>query len=119
MSFITFYTEISKRLETGSIKTVILFGDSMDRPKAPFVTIKPIAGGDRKLLQIIVHTALGTHETLSEYVFRELPELLKEPLKSGDKVVTVRDTGAWYGPYVDEGDNTLAMSRDFFVPVIL
>ena len=117
--FTAFYTEMVNRLKTGSVKNVLLFGDSFKRPPPPYVVIKPMASGDRKLLQIIVHTVLGAHETLEKYVLRELPELLKEPLKSGGKTITASSTGGWYGPYVDEGDNTLAMSRDFSVPVLI
>ena len=119
MSFITWNTEIINRLKTGSIKNVLLFGDSMNRPAPPYVVVKPIAGGDRKLLQIIVHGALGTQDTLEAYILRELPALLQEPLKTAGKVIHLRNTGAWLGPYTDEGDNTLAMSRDFYLPVVL
>ena len=116
--FITFNTEIISRIASGSIKNVQLFGDSLDRPAPPYAVVKPIAGGDRKLLQIIVHMALGMPDILEAYLLRELPELLKEPLESGGRTITVMDTGAWYGPYTDEGDNTLAMSRDFYIPCI-
>lgn len=119
MSFITFNTELINRLKTGSIKTVRMFGDSVDQQKPPYVVVKPIAGGDRKLLQIIVHAGLGMQDILEAYIFHELPALLKEPLEADGKRITVYGTSAWIGPYVDEGDNTLAMSRDFFVPVII
>ena len=118
MAFITFNTEIIDRLKTGSIKNVLLFGDSFDRRAAPYVVVKPIAGGDRKLYQIIVHMALGTQDVLEEYILRELPALLKEPLEAEGRKTTARSTGAWLGPYVDEADNSLAMSRDFYIPVI-
>ena len=117
--FITFNAEIINRLKTGSVKKVILFGDSLDRPKPPYVVVKPLAGGDRKLLQIFVHCAIGLQDTLEAYIYRELPELFAEPLEAGTKRVTVRSTSATLGPYVDEGDNTLAMSRDFYLPIIL
>ena len=116
---ITWNTEIVNRLKTGSIKNVLFFGDGFDRKEAPYVVVKPLAGGDRKLLQIIVHVELGKQDILEEYILRELTEIFREPLKIEGKVVTVKDTGSWLGPYVDEGDNTLAMSRDFYVPVIL
>jgi len=116
---ITFYTEIIERIKTGSIKNVVLFGDSLNRPKTPFVVVKPIASGDRKVLQIIAHSALGTHEKLEGYIMRELPYLLKEPLEAEGKRIQVISSGAWIGPYIDEGDNTLAMTRDFYVPVII
>jgi len=119
MSFITFDTEIITRLKTGSIKNVFLFGDSFDRSVKPYVVVKPIAGGDRELYQIIVHAAIGMQDFLKEYILRKLPALLKEPLETEGKMVTVRSTGSWTGPYVDEGDNTLAMSRDFYKPIIL
>ena len=119
MSFGTFYPEIMNRLKEGSIKNVGLYGENLDRSLRPYVTVKPIAGGDRKLLQMIVHCELGMHEKLEEYVLRELPRLLEEPLKANGKKTTARSTGVWYGPYVDEGDNTLAMSRDFYIPIIL
>lgn len=116
---ITFNTEIINRIKTGSIKNVAFFGDSTVKPKTPYVVIKPMAGGDRKLLQIFVHVALGMQDVLEAYILQELPELLKKPIESEAKQITVYSTGAWLGPYVDEGDNTLVMSRDFFIPVIL
>jgi hypothetical protein len=118
MAFITFNTEIINRLKTGSIKNIMLFGDSMNRPAAPYVVVKPIAGGDRKLYQIIAHMALGMQDDLGAYILRELPALLKEPLEAEGRKITARNTGAWFGPYVDDGDNNLAMSRDFYIPII-
>jgi len=115
----TYNTAIINRIKSGSIKKVFMFGDSLDRPAAPCVVVKPIAGGDRKLYQIIVHSAIGTQDILEKYILQELPELLKEPLEAGGERVTARSTGAWTGPYVDEGDNTLAMTRDFYIPIIL
>jgi len=115
----TWNTEIINRLKQGSIETVILFGDSIGRIEAPYVVVKPIAGGDRKVLQIFVHGVIGTQDILEAYVFRELPALLKAPLEADGRKIAVHSTGGWNGPYIDEGDNTLAMSRDFYIPVIL
>ena len=115
----SFYTELVNRLKQGSIKTVRMFGDSMGQPPVPYVTVKPIAGGDRELLQFIAHMRLGTQDMLKKYLLAELSALLKEPVEYDGKSLTVRSTGAWLGPYVDEGDNSLAMSRDFYVPVII
>jgi len=116
---IAWNTEVIKRLKTGSIKSVVLFGDGLERKEKSYIVVKPIAGGDRKLLQIFVHNSMGKQDALEAYIFRELPDLLKEPLKAGGETVTVRSTGAWMGPYIDEGDNTLAMSRDFYIPITL
>jgi len=116
----TWNTEIINRLKQGTIKTVVLFGDSVERIEAPYVVVKTIAGGDRKLIQIYVHGVIGgVQDILEAYIFRELPALLKAPLEANGKKITVYSTGGWNGPYIDEGDNTLAMSRDFFIPVIL
>ena len=115
----TFNTAIIQRLKTGSIKNVLLFGDSMNKLSAPYVVIKPIAGGDRKLYQIIVHILFGMQDILENYVLRELEQLLKEPLEADGKYTTCRSTGTWFGPYIDEGDNNLAMSRDFYIPIVL
>jgi len=106
MSSITVNTQVIDRLKTGSIKTVVLFGDSMDHPMSPYVVVKPIAGGDRKLLQIFVHAGLGMQDALEAYIFRELPALLKEPLEADGKRITVYSTNAWTGLYIDEADNT-------------
>jgi hypothetical protein len=119
MGFFTLYSEIVKRLESGSIKNVMVFGDSFDRPAPPYVVVKSVPGVGRKLLQIIIHTGPGMQDVLEEYIFRELPTLLKAPLEKDGKRVTVYSTSTWLGPFVDEGDNTLAMSRDFFIPVII
>jgi len=115
----TYNTAIINRLTSGNIKNVFLFGDSFNRPAAPYVVVKPIAGGDRKLFQIIVHGAIGAQDVLEKYILQELTKLLKEPLEAEGKKVTAKSTGAWLGPYVDEGDNTLAMSRDFYIPIIM
>ena len=115
----SFNTELVKRLKQGSVKNVKLFGDSMGQSKIPYLTIKPIAGGDRELLQIIVHMDLGTQDLLKKYLLMELTALLKRPIEYDGNSVTVRSTGAWLGPYADEGDNSLAMSRDFYIPVII
>jgi len=115
----TYNTAIINRIASGSVKKVFLFGDSFDRPAAPYIVVKPIASGDRKLYQIIAHGAIGTQDVLERYILQELSELLKEPLEADGKKTTARSTGAWFGPYVDEGDNTLAMSRDFFIPIII
>jgi len=116
---ITFNTELINRLKTGSIKNIIFFGDKTEKKSTPYAVIKSLAGGDRKLLQIFIHTVLGMQDFIEDYIIKELPELLKEPLEADGKFITVQSTGAWFGPYVDESDNTLAMSRDFFIPVIL
>ena len=115
----TFNTALIERLETGSIKNVLMFGDSLNRKKAPYVVVRPMAGGDRKLYQIIVHMAIGMQDELEMYILKELPGLFREQLEASDSKVTVRSTGGWLGPYVDEGDNTLTMSRDFYIPIIL
>ena len=115
----TYNTAIIKRIESGSIKKVFLFGDSFDRPKTSYVVVKPIAGGDRKLYQIIAHVVIGMQDVLEKYILQELSGLLKEPLEADGNMITVRSTGAWTGPYVDEGDNSLAMTRDFYIPIIL
>jgi len=115
----TYNTEIVNRLKTGSIKNVLLFGDSFDRQKPPYVVVKPIAGGDRILYQIIVHMALGMQDDLELYILRKLPALFEEPLKVNGYRMPVKNTLAWLGPYVDESDNTLAMSRNFHIPIII
>jgi len=112
-------SEIIKRLKTGSIKNVLLFGDSFDKQEVPYVVVRPIASGDRKLYQIIVHMNLGLQDPLEKYLLNELSELLKEPLQIESNIITIRSTGAWLGPNVDEFDDTLVMSRDFFVPMII
>lgn len=115
----TVNTALIQRLKTGSIKNVLLFGDSFEKQTAPYVIVKPIAGGDRKLYQIIVHVKLGLHDNLEKYILQELTDLFSKPLSVEESTITVRSTGAWFGPYVDQGDNTLAMCRDFFVPIII
>ena len=119
MGFTAWNTEVMNRLKTGSIKNVIYFGDSKDKLPIPYVVLKSMAGGNRKTLQIIVHNVLGTQDLLEAYILRELPSLFKEPLVSGEEAITVRETGSWFGPYIDEYDDTLTMSRDFYIPVVL
>ena len=63
--------------------------------------------------------ALGMQDQLKKYIFQELTELLEAPIEFDGKRVTARSTGGWLSPYTDEGDNTLAMSRDFYIPIII
>jgi len=116
---VSFEVALINRLKTGSIKNVYFFGDDFGKLHAPYIVIKPISGGDRILYQIFVHMALGSQVLLKNYVLIELTELFKEPVIFEKNTITVRSTGQWFGWYVDEGDNTLAMSRDFFVPIII
>jgi len=115
----SFDTELKNRIASGSIKKAVFFGDNFDRPKPPYVVIKPIASGDRELYQFIVHVVPGMRDDLKKYILREIAELLKKPIEVGENRITARSTGAWLGPYVDESDNTLVMSRDFYIPIIL
>ena len=114
---IVWNTEIVERLKTGSIKNVLLFGDSFERQKAPYVVVKPMLGGDRKVYQIIVHMAFGMQDLLEKYLMSELPELLmKEPLQK-DGAITIVEKTDECGGYPDDDDNTLAMYRKFYIPI--
>ena len=114
---ITWNTEMINRLKTGSIKNVLLFGDSMKQLNIPYVVVKPIFSSDRKLWQVFAHYSIGNEDKLEEYVLYELDRLLDDPLAIDGQMVYVKAAGTLSGPYVDEGNNTLAMSRDYFIPL--
>lgn len=116
--FITFYKEIVDRLKTGSISNIVMFGNHLSKLAVPYLVIKPLFSIDRELFTFYVHVFLGEHEKLSEYILKELPELLKEPLERTGEQISIFDTRNLFGFYVDEADNTLAMTRDFYIPII-
>jgi hypothetical protein len=113
-------TAIVKRLETGSIKNVVLFGDDSKLPPPPYVVVKPEPGAnnDRMRFRIIVHSKQGYQEKLDDYTFRELSELLsnKQISTESGKKFTVMSTGEWIGPIGTNDDHTIAMERVFFIP---
>jgi hypothetical protein len=117
---VTWNSEVIERIKTGSVTRASLFGDGIDRSVAPYVTVKPIAGGDRKVFQFLVHFPLGNMDKLEAYLLRELPELFASPLIAPDGTrVHLRDASLWGGPYTDGADNTIVMTRDFWLPVVL
>jgi hypothetical protein len=111
--------EIAARLASGSIPRVVLYGDSTERPEPPFVMVKTVPAGGRKIVQVYVYDIMGRQDAMEAYLFRELPALLREPLVSPSGETTrVRATDSWSGPH-PIADNAASMSRDFWIPLVL
>jgi hypothetical protein len=109
------------RLKTGSMKSVIPFGNSETIPPLPYVCVKPEPGAtnDRLNLRIIVHREQGEQILLEKYIYEELSGLLNLSVwleKADGGKFRVMSNGDWFGPYVDEGDKSLVMERMFYVP---
>jgi hypothetical protein len=109
------------RLKTGSIKSVIPFGNSDTLPPPPYVCVKPEPGAmnDRLNFRLIVHRKQGEQVPLEKYVFEELGGLLNPGVwleKAGGGKFRVMSGGDWYGPYAEDGDKTIVMERMFYAP---
>jgi hypothetical protein len=119
---------IIKKLKTSSFTPrVVLFGDTDENLKPPYVVVKPEAGsiGDTRQFRIIAHVRQGDYDKLDGFIFGELSRLLiyGEP---GDnkRVFLTDDEGGRYrlncGGYTDittdVSDNTIFMERLFYQP---
>jgi hypothetical protein len=112
---------VYKRLKEGSIKGVVLFGDSLRVPPPPYVCLKPEPGTlhDRQNFRIIVHRNPGEQRLLETYLFEELDALFNHRVwleqADGGKF-RVLSTGDWYGPYAEDSDKSIVMERMFYAP---
>lgn len=109
------------RLKTGSVKNVILFGDSDKMPPPPYVCVKtePGAMNDRLNFRILLRRKQGEQTLLDKYIFEELGELFNGHVwleKSDGGKFRMMNNNDWYGPYASEDDKTIAMERIFYVP---
>ena len=121
-------TAIINQLKEGSIKNVILFGDSGPVPALPYVVLKPEPSEehDKQNFRIIVHRNQGENALAETYIFTELPALINRvwlETSNGGKF-RLMNSGEWYGPLPpnDEGtiaDGTIAYERIFFAPRII
>jgi hypothetical protein len=109
------------RLKTGSIKSVVPFGNSAALPPPPYVCVKqePGAMNDRQNFRIIVHRKQGEQILLEKYIFEELSELLNTSVwleKADGGKFRVMSGGDWYGPYAEDSDKSIVMERMFYAP---
>jgi len=116
---------IVERLKAGSIKSVILFADSMKIPPPPYVVVKPEVGavpGTRQY-RIFAHTQQGRIDDLDKYIFTELPKLLlsnekehRVRLKDEEGRIYQLQSGDWFDVRLEDSDKTIYMERIFFHP---
>ena len=114
-------TAIINRLKQGSIRSVILFGDTDEFPPAPYVVVKPEPGvnNDKQNFRIIAHFDPGESDMAEAYIFTEIPALFprKNWLETtGGKKFRVMNNGDWYGPIAQNDDGTIAYERILYVP---
>jgi hypothetical protein len=108
--------EVVSRLKTGTIKSVVPFGSAL--PSAPYVVVKTKAGMGRRDLRIIAHAKQGSSQTLEDYVFEELSDLLRG-FSSTDRhgnPFKVLDAEEWTDVEAVSDDSTISMERVFYVP---
>jgi hypothetical protein len=112
---------VYKRMKEGSIKRVVVFGDSEKVPPPPYVCVKPEPGAmhDRQNFRVIVHRRQGEQGLLEKYIFEELSDLFNGRVwldhRDGGKF-RVLSGGDWYGPYAEDSDKTIVMERILYVP---
>jgi hypothetical protein len=112
---------IYERLKAGSIKRVVLFGDSVKVPPPPYVVIKPEAdtGNGTRRIRIIAHADQGQQQLLEDYVFTELSVLLGKSVWMTDRNncrFRLVNSGAWTEIILGNDDGTIAMERIFILP---
>jgi hypothetical protein len=114
-------TAIINRLKTGSVKSVVAFGDSAKTPGTPYVVVKPEPGvnSDKQNFRIILHRNQGESDLSEKYIFEELSGLFNRHVwleKQGGGKFRLQSNGDWYGPIGMNDDNTIAYERIFFAP---
>jgi hypothetical protein len=105
---------VYKRLKEGSIKRVVVFGDSEKVPPPPYVVIKSEAdtGNETRRIRIIAHVEQGQQRALEEYM-NELTALLK---RHSMKNYMERGHTEWTDVIAGNDDKTIAMERVFIFP---
>jgi hypothetical protein len=113
-------TAIINRLKTGSIREVVLFGDSDRVPEPPYVVVKTETGPiQNRYIRLIVHMNQGEQDLLEDYIFHELTTLLgKQVWLTGRNGGQFRLFNAemWSEPILGNNDETIAMERVFILP---
>jgi len=117
-------TAVINRLKEGSIKNVILFGDSEKMVSPPYVVVKPEPGAnsDKQNFRIIVHRIQGENDFSEKYIFEELPVLFARNIWLEDgsgKRFRIMNNGDWYGPIAQNDDGTIAYERIFYAPKLI
>ncbi|MCL2293566.1 MAG: hypothetical protein FWC36_01690 [Spirochaetes bacterium] len=121
-------TAIINKLKEGSIKNVILFGDSETIPSLPYVVLKPEPSEehDKQNFRITVHRNQGESALAEAYIFTELPGLFNRVwLETGNSgKFRLMNSGEWFGPLPPNDDGTIAAGtiayeRIFFAPRLI
>lgn len=119
--------EIVNRLKTGTIKSVIKFGNNIPTP--PYVVVKPETYEGNRGVRVIAHFAKGSDEMyirgvvktpMDDYVLTELVDLLSEyefTDNHGLKQI-VKDTNEITDISAVSDDNTVSMERLFVIPML-
>jgi len=107
------------RLREGSIKSVILFSDSMEVPAPPCVIVKPEAGvrSGTRSIRIIVRHKVGSYDELEAYVPRELDELLAGGFDGRSGRLKLHPSG-FADVATDAGGGGIYMERVYCVPAM-
>jgi len=115
-------TAIINRLKEGSVKNVILFGESKTITP-PYVILKPETpedeNNDKQNFRISIHRNLGENAKCEAYIFTELPALFNNRTwleMDGGCKFRLMNSGDWYGPLLSDEGNTVFYERIFFAP---
>jgi hypothetical protein len=113
-------TAIINRIKTGSIREVVLFGDSAHVPAPPYVVVKTETGPiQNRYIRLIVHRNSGEQDLLEDYVFHELTILLGKQVWLTDRNggrFRLLNGEIWSEPILGNDDETIVMERLFILP---
>jgi hypothetical protein len=113
-------TKIRERLLTGTIKNVIVFGDTT-LPAPPYIVIRPEQSITGRAFRIITHMSPGQNIWLEDYTFNELSLLLKDYklLSRHGNTNKLFDGGEYTDIINNNDDGTISMERVFQMPTRL
>jgi hypothetical protein len=121
VAYTSWTTEIVTRLKTGSIPTVVVYGDGDDHPEIPYVVVKQEASGisGYNRVAFYVHGWKGEKDVIEGYAVKELTALLKAPFVIEEGRMTLRDTKEFLPDLAVSDDGTISCRRSFLLPCLL
>lgn len=112
---------IIARIKQGSIKSVVLFSDSMKIPPPPYVVVKPEAGaiGGTRQFRVIVHMDRGHFIELDQYTLTELDSLLLGGIDGEDGGRYMLYPSGYTDVTADAQGDTYFMERTYYTPITI
>jgi hypothetical protein len=113
---------VVNRLKEGSIRKVILFGDSGKNPPPPYVVVKPEPGilKNTRSFRIIVHMEQGYYDELKDYTLIELDNLLLNDYLKDEEGSRFKLSPSGYTDITPEpAGSTYFMERIYYTPITI